>query len=328
MISVLVTGGCGFIGSNFINYALEHWPEWNIVNIDCMNYAANADNVVDSANPRYRLIRGNVRNYELVSHILTEFDIKIVIHFAAMSHVDMSFLEPVRYVEENVVGTATLIEACKSYGRLDKFIHISTDEVFGPSHHDEDHKTEESIMCPTNPYSASKGGAELMVRSYYYSYGFPAIVIRSNNIYGPRQLNEKVIPRFIIQLMQGNKVTLHGDGSTLRSFLHVDDFSRALTTVLEHGEIGDIINIGSDREVSIHALATMLIRQLQPMAESVEEWMEFIVNRPYNDQRYLVNCTKLRELGWRQEIEFEEGLRQTIEWYRNHMDQFVSTSRR
>ena len=240
-----------------------------------------------------------------------------------MSHVDLSFLEPLRYVEENVLGTATLIEACKNYGKLDRFIHISTDEVFGPSHHDEDHKTEESIMCPTNPYSASKGGAELMVRSYYYSYNFPAIVIRSNNIYGPRQLNEKVIPRFIMQLFQDKKLTLHGTGATLRSFLYTEDFNRALVAILERGQVGDIINIGSDREISIRELATMLVNLLKP-GESVEDWIEYTVNRPFNDQRYLVDCGKLRELGWRQQVEFEEGLWRTIEWYREHQQQYRS----
>lgn len=322
MKSVLITGGCGFIGSNFINYALDHYPDWNIINIDCMNYAANINNINHQDHPRYRLIVGNVRNYELVSHILQEFSVKIVIHFAAMSHVDLSFLEPIRYVEENVLGTSTLIEACKTYNKLDKFIHISTDEVFGPSYHDDDHKTEDSILCPTNPYSASKGGAELMVRSYYYSYNFPAIVIRSNNIYGPRQLNEKVIPRFITQLLQNNKVTLHGNGSTLRSFLYTEDFNNALSTILENGTIGDIINIGSDREISIRELAEMLIHILKPN-DPIDNWIEFIPNRPFNDQRYLVNCNKLRDLGWNQLVSFENGLRLTIDWYNQHHHRYI-----
>jgi dTDP-glucose 4,6-dehydratase len=264
-MNLLVTGCCGFIGSNFVNYYFKKNPHVNIVNLDAMYYCASEQNVdVNVRNSeRYHLVKGNLCSYDLIINILNIYQIDTVVHFAAQSHVQNSFDNALQYTNDNVVGTHTLLEACRKYGKINRFIHISTDEVYGESMltENEEKKHEGSVLCPSNPYAATKAAAELIAKSYYHSFKMPIIITRGNNVYGPNQYPEKLIPKFIQQLENGEKVTIQGDGSNVRAFLHVNDVCSALMHVLEKGEIGEIYNIGSDdnSEYTVLQIAHMLI---------------------------------------------------------------------
>jgi dTDP-glucose 4,6-dehydratase len=220
-MNLLVTGGCGFIGSNFINYFTDNRLVNKIVNIDAMYYCANIKNVKVQNDPKYHFVKGNLCSGDLVSHILKEHHITHVIHFAAQSHVQTSFDDSMQYTQDNILGTHTLLECCRVYGGIQKFIHVSTDEVYGES--GDNMVDEKSILVPTNPYAATKAAAEMIVMSYIKSYNFPVIITRGNNVYGPNQYPEKLIPRFIEQLKCNKPVTIQGDGTAKRSFLHVYD---------------------------------------------------------------------------------------------------------
>ena len=300
---LLITGGCGFIGSNFINRFLEKNPNQLLINLDNMYYCAREENVEKKwrESPNYRFIKGNICSTDLVNHILKSYQVTHVIHFAAQSHVQTSFTDALQYTQDNIVGTHTLLECCRLYGKIEKFIHVSTDEVYGESmlETDEKHKTEHSILCPTNPYAATKAGAELLAQSYNHSFGMPIIITRGNNVYGPNQYPEKVIPRFIQQLKDGEKVTIQGDGSCVRAFMHVFDTADAFMTILEKGKIGEIYNIGCDEgmEFSILDVAKILIKSIQK-TEDYDKWITYIEDRPFNDQRYYISNQKLKDLGW------------------------------
>jgi dTDP-glucose 4,6-dehydratase len=235
MKNLLITGGCGFIGSNFINYFFQLNKDINIINYDAMYYCANEMNVNEEirVSPRYKLVKGNLCSFDLVRYVLENNKIDTVIHFAAQSHVQNSFEDSLQYTNDNVVGTHTLLECCRRYGNIDRFIHISTDEVYGESmlEENEEKKNEESILCPTNPYAASKAAAELIAKSYYHSFKMPIIITRGNNVYGPNQYPEKLIPLFIELLINNKPVTIQGDGSNVRAFLHVNDVCSALNLV-------------------------------------------------------------------------------------------------
>ena len=226
MINLLVTGGCGFIGSNFINYIFEK-KKYKIINFDAMYYCANENNISSKirSSQNYILIKGNLCSKDLVNHVLYTYKIDEVVHFAAQSHVQNSFDDSLQFTQDNILGTHTLLECCRKYGKIKKFIHVSTDEVYGESmiSIDESKKTEHSILCPTNPYAATKAGAELIAQSYNHSYKMPIIITRGNNVYGPNQYPEKLIPRFIKLLNENKKVTIQGDGSAVRAFLHSYD---------------------------------------------------------------------------------------------------------
>ena len=223
MKNLLVTGGCGFIGSNFINYIFPK-GNYNIINLDAMYYAAHENNINTEirASNNYTLIKGNLCSQDLVTHILENYSIDLVIHFAAQSHVQNSFEDSLQYTQDNIMGTHVLLECCRKYGKLERFIHVSTDEVYGESMNEvtERSKTEQSILCPTNPYAATKAGAELIAQSYNHSFKMPIIITRGNNVYGPNQYPEKLIPRFIQQLKNNEKVTIQGEGTAVRAFLH------------------------------------------------------------------------------------------------------------
>ena len=317
MKALLITGGCGFIASNFINRFLEKNPEQVLINLDNMYYCASEDNVDkrwrESLN--YHFIKGNICSTDLVNHILKSYEVSHVIHFAAQSHVQNSFTDALQYTQDNIVGTHTLLECCRLYGKIEGFIHVSTDEVYGESmiETDEKHKTEHSILCPTNPYAATKAGAELIAQSYNHSFNMPIIITRGNNVYGPNQYPEKVIPRFIQQLKNGEKVTIQGDGSCIRAFMHVFDTADAFMTILEKGKIGEIYNIGCDEgmEHSILDVAKILIRSIQN-TEDYDRWITHIEDRPFNDQRYYISNQKLKDLGWNLNICFEEGIKHLL----------------
>ena len=264
MKNLLVTGGCGFIGSNFINYIFPK-GNYNIINLDAMYYAADENNINPEirASNNYTLIKGNLSSQDLVTHILENYSIDLVIHFAAQSHVQNSFEDSLQYTQDNIMGTHVLLECCRKYGKLERFIHVSTDEVYGESMNEvtERSKTEQSILCPTNPYAATKAGAELIAQSYNHSFKMPIIITRGNNVYGPNQYPEKLIPRFIQQLKNNEKVTIQGAGTAVRAFLHAQDTARAFECILEKGEIGEIYNIGCDEgmEYSVMEVARILI---------------------------------------------------------------------
>ena len=310
---VLVTGGCGFIGSHFINTFFDKYQHARLINIDAMYYCASLTNVSARVrkDTRYTFVKGNICATDLISFILNTHGVTHVVHFAAQSYVQSSFTDSMQYTQDNIVGTHTLLECGRLYGKLIKFVHVSTDEVYGESMLEvgEKHKTEHSILCPTNPYAATKAGAELLAQSYCHSFGMPIVITRGNNVYGPNQYPEKVVPRFIEQLQMGKKVTIQGDGSCVRAFLHVQDTADAFMLILEKGELGEIYNIGCDQgmEYSIMGVAKMLI-ELVKNTKDHSKWIEYIEDRPYNDKRYYISNKKLKDLGWTIKIPFEEGV--------------------
>jgi dTDP-glucose 4,6-dehydratase len=311
-LNLLITGGCGFIGSNFINYIFDR-TDYNIINLDAMYYCASENNVKEEIrnNDRYKLIKGNLCSYDLVRHIINDYKIDYVIHFAAQSHVQNSFEDSLQYTKDNIEGTHTLLEVCRRYKNIKKFIHVSTDEVYGESmiEEDENKKTENSILCPTNPYAATKAGAELIAQSYYHSFKMPIIITRGNNVYGPNQYPEKLIPRFIELLRDNKKVTIQGDGSNIRAFLHSHDVARAFEIILEKGKVGEIYNIGSDenQEYTVLEVAKLLIEKIKK-TNNHNDWITYIEDRPFNDKRYYISNQKIKDLGWSIDIDFEDGI--------------------
>jgi dTDP-glucose 4,6-dehydratase len=316
-MNLLVTGGCGFIASNFINYYFHKNPTAKIINLDAMYYCASENNVSQNIreSDRYQLVKGNLCSFDLVRHILEIHKIDTVIHFAAQSHVQNSFNDSLQYTQDNVLGTHTLLEACRLYGKINKFIHISTDEVYGESmiQENEEKKNENSVLCPTNPYAATKAAAELIAKSYYFSFKMPIIITRGNNVYGPNQYPEKLIPRFIQLLKEDKPVTIQGDGTNLRAFLHVKDVCTAVELILEKGTIGEIYNIGSDEhlEYSVTQIAEKLIKLLKN-AEDYDKWISYIEDRPFNDKRYHISNDKLKKMGWTIDVDFDEGIEELI----------------
>ena len=320
---LLVTGCCGFIGSNFVNYYFKENTNVEIVNLDAMYYCASENNINEEIRQsnRYHLIKGNLCSYDLVSNILDIYKIDTVIHFAAQSHVQNSFNDALQYTSDNVVGTHTLLEACRKYGKIVRFIHISTDEVYGESMiaENEEKKHEGSVLCPTNPYAATKAAAELIAKSYYHSFKMPIIITRGNNVYGSNQYPEKLVPRFIQQLLSDNQVTIQGDGSNVRALLHVNDVCSALKLVLEKGQIGEIYNVGSDdhQEYTVYEVASILINKIKK-TNDYDEWITYIEDRPFNDKRYYISNQKVKDLGWTIETDFDTGLDDLIEKMRKY----------
>lgn len=315
--NLLITGGCGFIGSNFINYYFHKNKFQTLVNLDAMYYCASESNIYETIrnNDNYKFVEGNLCDQELIDKILKQYNITHVIHFAAQSHVQNSFEDSIKFTNDNILGTHTLLEACRKYKKIQKFIHVSTDEVYGESMNsvDETHKTEHSILCPTNPYAATKAGAELIAQSYNHSYKMPIIITRGNNVYGRGQYPEKLIPKFIKLLTEDKKVTIQGDGSSVRAFLHAYDTVKAFESILENGKIGEIYNIGCDEgmEFSVIDVAKILIKMIKK-TDDCDKWIEYIEDRPYNDMRYYISNQKVRDLGWNIEIDLMTGLNDLV----------------
>jgi UDP-glucose 4,6-dehydratase len=307
--NLLVTGGCGFIGSNFINYYKEKNPHVKIINFDKLDYCSDKNGINHD-----KLVIGNLKNKDLVVHILNEHDIDTVIHFAAQTHVDNSFGNSLEFTIDNILGTHTLLECCRVYNKIKRFIHISTDEVYGEV--DIDHKgcTEKSLLNPTNPYAATKAGAEFIARSYFYSFNMPIIITRGNNVYGPRQYPEKLIPKFINQLINNEKCTIHGKGETRRNFIYVNDVVKAIEIILQKGIINNIYNIGTNNEYSVSEIADKLIKYLKPN-DKVEDWIQYVTDRNFNDYRYAIKSNELYDLGWKEETNFDNGFEYTIQWF-------------
>ena len=296
MKNVLFTGACGFIGSNVLNFFLEKYPDVNFYNIDKLDYCANESNV--KATEKYSFIHGNICDVSLIRFILKTYNIDTIFHFAAQTHVDNSFGNSLQFTEDNIKGTHSLLECCKEYGKIQKFIHMSTDEVYGEV--DINHpgcNEEKSLLNPTNPYAATKAAAEFLCRSYYHSFQLPIIIVRCNNVYGPNQYPEKLIPKFIKHLQNNEKLPIHGNGETRRNFIHAYDVATAFELIYEKGVINEIYNIGTDNEYSVMEIARMLIKKYKPQDE-FDDWIMFVQDRKFNDFRYSISSKKLRELGW------------------------------
>ena len=309
---LFVTGGAGFIGSHFINNIYFKYRNIKIINFDALYYCANEKENIkyeirQDAN-RYTFIHGNLQSLDLLTYIFKTNAITHVVHFAAQSHVQTSFTDALTYTKDNIIGTHNLLETARLHcPTLEKFIHVSTDEVYGENE-DADIKTEKSILCPTNPYAATKASAELLAQAYYHSFKMPIIITRGNNVYGPNQYPEKVIPKFIKQLTDGVKVSIQ-NGDCKRAFLHAYDTATAFITILERGNIGEIYNIGCDEnmEYSILEVAKLLIKKIKN-SENYGEYIEYIEDRPFNDQRYYISNSKLKALGWKITVDFEKGI--------------------
>ena len=314
---LFVTGGAGFIGSHFINNIYFKYKNIKIINFDALYYCANEKENIkheirQDAN-RYTFIHGNLKSLDLLTYVFKTNAVTHIVHFAAQSHVQTSFTDALTYTQDNIIGTHNLLETARLYcPNLEKFIHVSTDEVYGENE-DADIKTEKSILCPTNPYAATKASAELLAQAYYHSFKMPIIITRGNNVYGPNQYPEKVIPKFIKQLTDGLKITIQ-NGNCKRAFLHAYDTATAFITILECGYIGEIYNIGCDEnmEYSILEIAALLIKKIKN-SENYGEYIEYIEDRPFNDQRYYISNNKLKALGWNITIDFEQGINDLIE---------------
>ncbi len=298
MPAALVTGGCGFIGSNFLNIIKERHPDIEFVNIDKLDYCSNIHNVNSGV---AKFIQHNLCNVGILENIVKEYKFDYVFHFAAQSHVDNSFTSPLGFTLDNTYGTHTLVEVCRRHIPNVEFIHFSTDEVYGESKTDEPFTEDTGVLRPTNPYSASKAAAEMIVRSYIESFDMNIKIIRCNNVYGPNQYPEKLIPKFIRLLKEGKKCTIHGINSAnvRRAFMHVHDVVDAVEVVWKSGKPGEVYNIASDDELSVMDVTKLIIKTLKN-TEEYDEWIEYIEDRPFNDQRYYICAKKLKELGWSQ----------------------------
>ena len=312
--NMLVTGGCGFIGSNFINRFIRENPEVHIHNLDKLDYCANVNSVEEDvrASGRYHFIRGDICNSDFVIYLLEKADIDTIVHFAAASHVDNSFGNSLSFTRNNVQGTHTLLECARVYNKVEKFIHVSTDEVYGEVTQSQ---SESGFLNPTNPYAATKAAAEFIVKSYLISFDLPVIITRGNNVYGKYQYPEKVIPRFTMLLHYNQKLTIQGTGQNTRTFIHANDVANAFSFIVKHGVVGEIYNIGSNEEHSVEAIASKIIRRVKGPDVNVSDYIEFVRDRAFNDTRYDIDTTKLKTLGWKEEVQFEEGLNETIDWY-------------
>jgi dTDP-glucose 4,6-dehydratase len=311
MKNVLVTGGAGFIGSNFINYILEEGSNYNIVNLDKLTYAGNLENLIPSETKNnYHFVKGDICNNELVNYLFQKYNVSYVINFAAESHVDRSILGSEVFFRSNVLGTSILLETAKKFN-VKKFLQISTDEVYG-SLGSEGLFTEETQLHPNSPYSASKASADLMALSFHHTYGLPVVITRCSNNYGSYQFPEKLIPLMIINLIQGKKLPIYGDGMNVRDWIYVLDHNQAVKTVLEKGRVGEVYNIGASTEMANIEIVKLLIKQLGKSDESIE----YVKDRPGHDKRYAIDSSKIKnELGWSPQYNFENAIERTIEWY-------------
>ncbi|MCK4401046.1 dTDP-glucose 4,6-dehydratase [bacterium] len=311
--NMLVTGGCGFIGSNFIRYELEKYGSVNIVNLDKLTYAGNLESLLDVQDKyknRYTFIKGDILDAELVRQIIAENRINIIINFAAESHVDRSIVDPAEFMRTNILGTQTLLEITKQAG-IKRFIQISTDEVYGDLP-DNGYFTEETPLAPNSPYAASKASADMLVQAYFHTYQLPVIITRCSNNYGPYQFLEKFIPLMIINALWSKTLPVYGDGTNVRDWIHVIDHSRAIDLVAQKGETGEVYNIGANNEKTNIDIAKFILRRLK----KPHALIKFVKDRLGHDRRYAINADKIKsQLGWKPVYDFEDGLEATISWY-------------
>ncbi|RKJ54598.1 dTDP-glucose 4,6-dehydratase [bacterium 1XD42-1] len=333
MKKLLVTGGAGFIGSNFIQYILTHDNQKDItllVNLDLLTYAGNLENLKSvEEDPRYHFVKGNICDKLLVEKLFTEYDFDTVVHFAAESHVDRSIIEPEVFLNTNVIGTQTLLDAAKHHWNLEpnnkysqqycsdvRFLQVSTDEVYGALGKT-GMFTETTPLAPNSPYSVSKASADLLVRAYYQTYGMPVNITRCSNNYGPYQFPEKLIPLMIHNALQNKPLPVYGDGMQIRDWLHVQDHCAAIAAVLEKGKIGEVYNVGGNNEKANIEIIRLILQEL----EKSENLITYVKDRPGHDRRYAIDNTKITtELGWKPVYTFEKGIQETVQWYLNNLD--------
>lgn len=314
MRSLLVTGGCGFIGSNFIRLQLDHYPDVEVVNIDCLTYAGNPENLADKADDqRYRFERIDITDSAAVESLVQKGSFDAIVNFAAESHVDRSILDSGPFVRTNVMGTQVLLDAARRF-EIGRYVQVSTDEVYG-SLGAEGLFTEETPLAPNSPYSASKAAADLLVRSYFHTFGLDAVITRCSNNYGPYQFPEKLIPLFIANASADQSLPVYGEGLNVRDWIHVDDHCRGIDAALRRGQAGEVYNFGGDQELTNIELTRMMLRLL----DKPDSLIRYVQDRPGHDLRYAIDFSKAeRELDWRPQVLFEQGLRETIQWYQQH----------
>jgi dTDP-glucose 4,6-dehydratase len=331
--NILVTGGAGFIGANFIRCWLKQDAFVHIFNLDCLTYAGSMDNLTDLPNPsRHQFIQGNICDMSLVSDILRQYDIDTIVHFAAESHVDRSITGPAPFIQTNLVGTFTLLEAARQHWLIEKkwntsqcrFHHISTDEVFGTLKADDEAFTEQTPYAPNSPYSASKAGSDHLVRSYWHTYRLPITISNCSNNYGPYQHKEKLIPTIIRSCLTWQPIPIYGDGSNIRDWLYVEDHCAAIFSILERGHLGETYNIGGNNEISNLALAKQIcdvMDQEYPRKKSYQSLIQFVTDRLGHDWRYAINHNKItHSLNWGPKETLETGLQKTITYYVSRVD--------
>lgn len=309
--SILVTGGAGFIGSNFILHLFQKYPNYKIVNLDKLTYAGNLENLSEIENdPRYSFIKGDICDKELLNRIVEKHQINAIINFAAESHVDRSILGADVFIMTNIVGTQTLLELARNI-KIQRFIQISTDEVYGSLGPDGKF-TENTPLHPNSPYAASKASADLLALAYHHTYRIPVIITRCSNNYGPYQFPEKLIPLMIVNAINNKSLPIYGDGQNIRDWLHVRDHCEAIDLVLHKGKIGEVYNIGGNNEWKNIDIVKLLLKKLN----KPESLIKFVKDRPGHDLRYAIDATKIQsELGWKPKYSIEDGINETIEWY-------------
>ena len=310
-MKLLVTGGAGFIGANFIHYWFANYPQDQIINFDKLTYSGNLENLTDcESNPNYKFVKGDICDAEAVRKALEGVD--LVIHFAAESHVDRSILGPAVFIQTNVVGTQVLLDAALE-NKVKRFHHVSTDEIFGALELNSPKKfTEETPYNPRSPYAASKAAADHLVRAYYHTYSLPVTISNCSNNFGPFQFPEKIIPLAITNVLEGKKIPIYGDGQNIRDWIYVEDHARGIEQVLQKGKIGETYLIGSESEISNFDLAKKILKILG----KDESWIEFVKDRPGHDRRYAIKPEKIkRELGFKPRHQFDDALKTTVEWY-------------
>ncbi len=321
MRNILVTGGCGFIGSNFIRYVLNIDNEVRIINIDKLTYAGNPENLLGiekQYSERYDFIKGDICNQELVEHVFSRFNPDTVVNFAAESHVDRSIHDPNIFIQTNVLGTAVLLSTAKKFWRVDlgskRFLQVSTDEVYGtlPENDPSVKFTENTPLQPHSPYSASKTSADCLVKSYFDTFGFPSLITRCSNNYGPYQFPEKLIPLIIHNALNDKNLPVYGDGKQIRDWLYVDDHNDAIITVLKNGNPGEVYNIGGNNEIKNIDIIKMILQHLN----KPESLITYVKDRLGHDRRYAIDASKIKnELGWEPKFKFQDQIKFTIEWY-------------
>lgn len=313
-MKLLITGGAGFIGSNFIHYWFKNYPDDKIINLDFLTYAGNLENLKDiENNANYKFVKGDICDTSLVDSLVKEVD--IIIHFAAESHVDRSVINSEDFVRTNVVGTSVLLDAAKKYNT--RFHHVSTDEVFGHLGFDEKAFNEETPYDPRSPYSASKAASDHLVRAYFYTHGVPITISNCSNNYGHYHFPEKVIPLFITNILEGKKIPVYGQGKNIRDWIHVNDHNRGVDMIIKKGRIGETYCLGGSNELTNIDLAKKIIK----LMDVKEDMIEFVKDRPGHDLRYAIDFSKAKnEFGWEPQIDFELGLKGVIDWYKNNKD--------